>query len=74
MKLVKKEDGKESRISSEVGQQDQTGQWKSKCWSRKLPVGPESIAGLQARSCILVVEAVIERKGTADRLIMGKGN
>lgn len=32
---------------------------------RKIPVGPDSIAGLQARSCILAVEgaeAVIERK------------
>lgn len=25
---------------------------------KKLPVGPDSIAGLQARSCTLVVEAV----------------
>lgn len=74
MKLVKREDGKESRISSEGGQQNQTGQWKSEWWSRKLPAGPELIAGLQARSCILVIEAVIERKGTADRSIMGKGN
>lgn len=48
-----------------MSNQDQSLRWKSKSGNRQIPVGPDSVAGRQARSCILAVEgaeAVIERK------------
>lgn len=45
--------------------QDQQGRRNSKSGNRRLPVWPDSTAGLQARSCILVVEraeAVTEKE------------
>lgn len=42
-----------------AGQWDQLG---SKSGDRKLPVGPASTAGLQARSCILVEEGAKAEK------------
>lgn len=41
---------------------------KQEAGNRQLPVGPVSIAGLQARSCTLVAEAVIERKKAGRRI------